>query len=198
MVLLTTFNYFFIVLPIILIYKLYICDSMAAAKRGSKVKNSVIKEMKQTDVVDMYANGLTQAEIKEEFKKQGKQISLGTISNYISEARQEWTEKRMDDMDIILAKELSKLDKMEEEADAIFKKFNPDETDMESTFECSKEANEWTKTKLRIMEQRHKLLGLYKPVKLDVESKNVNVNANVDAAKETRSVILSRLSKKPE
>jgi len=157
-----------------------------------------MSELKQTEVVDLYAQGFSQSEIKEEFKKRGKEISIPTISNCISKTREEWTVQRMEDMDLILAKELSKLDKMEEEADAIFKKFNPDETEMESTFECSKEANEWTKTKLRIMEQRHKLLGLYKPVKLDVESKNVNVNANVDAAKETRSLILSRLSKKPE
>jgi small-conductance mechanosensitive channel len=102
----------------------------------------------------------------------------------------------MDDMEIIIQAELKKLDQMEAEAAALFGKFNPETTEYDETFDSSKEANEWVKTRLKIMEQRHKLLGLYKPVKIDVESKNVNINADAESIAATRSEILRRLSPK--
>jgi len=162
----------------------------------SRVGRSVKKERYMTEVVDLYLQGSSQSEICKQFKERGTPISIPTVSNYIAQARREWREERMDDMDKIIQAELKKLDKMEEEAAALFGKFNPETTEFNETFDSSKEANEWVKTRLKIMEQRHKLLGLYKPVKVDVESKNVNINADAESIAATRSEILRRLSPK--
>lgn len=162
----------------------------------SRVGKSVKKERYMTEVVDLYLQGNSQTQICKMFKERNTPISVGTVSNYLAQARQEWREKRMDDMDEIIQAELKKLDEMEKEAAALFGKFNPEAGEFDETFDSSKEANEWVKTRLKIMEQRHKLLGLYKPVKVDVESKNVNINADAESIAATRSEILRRLSPK--
>jgi excinuclease UvrABC helicase subunit UvrB len=162
----------------------------------SRVGRSVKKERYMTEVVDLYLQGNSQSEICKQFKERGTPISIPTVSNYLAQARQEWRVERMDDMEVIIQAELKKLDKMEEEAAVLFGKFNPETTEFNETFDSSKEANEWVKTRLKIMEQRHKLLGLYKPVKVDVESKNVNINADAESIAATRSEILRRLSPK--
>jgi small-conductance mechanosensitive channel len=162
----------------------------------SRVARSIKKEHYMTEVVDLYLQGNSQSQICKQFKERGTPISVSSVSNYIAQARQEWRVKRMDDMEIIIQAELKKLDQMEAEAAALFGKFNPETTEFDETFDSSKEANEWVKTRLKIMEQRHKLLGLYKPVKIDVESKNVNINADAESIAATRSEILRRLSPK--
>jgi predicted transcriptional regulator len=165
---------------------------------GPPVSRRVKKEYKQTVAVDLYLQGYSQQEIEEELRKRGYPSSRPAVSTYISETRNEWRQKRMEDMDIILERELAKLDQMEKDAAELFGKFNPngqgEDSTLDEPFDCSKEANEWIKTRLKIMEQRHKLLGLYKPVKVDVESKNVNINADPEQIAATRSEILRRLS----
>jgi hypothetical protein len=165
--------------------------------RGPPVYVRVEKEFKMTEAVALYLKGYTQQEIETEFKKRGYKTSRPAISRYISETRQEWRKKRMEDMDEVLNRELAKLDEMERKVDELFEKFNPAGTELEDTFECSKSASEWTKRRLEIMAMRHKLLGLNKPTKLDVESKNENINVR-EKTEATRAAILSRLSSKFE
>lgn len=160
------------------------------------IQASFIKEDKQTRVIELYRQGLSQTEIVAKFKSEGIAISPSTVSKFIKQAREDWRDTRLDDMDAIMEKELKKLDKLETDAQELFLKFNPTCTDLDETFDCSKEASEWVKNLLKIMEQRHKLLGLYKPVKLDVESKNTNVNIDAEQSEEIRREILSRLSPK--
>lgn len=136
-----------------------------------------------------------QKEIVKAFEAKGIKITQGTVSKAIKAARMEWKENRLEDMDKIMERELAKLDKMEEDSADLFDTFNPNATDLE-IFSASKEAAEWVKARLKIMEQRHKLLGLYKPVKLDIESKNENVNVNAEQSDEIRREILRRLSPK--
>lgn len=166
--------------------------------KGPPVSMVVTKEFKMTEAIKLYLAGYSQKQIEEEFERRGYPTTRSVISRYITETRNEWRERRMDDMEKILERELAKLDKMEKDAEELFGTFDPNSTEFDETFDCSKEANEWVKTRLKIMEQRHKLLGLYKPVKVDVESKNVNINADAESTEAIRSEILSRLSKKPE
>jgi hypothetical protein len=164
---------------------------------GASVSKRVQREYKRTEVVDLYLKGYSQLQIVNEMERRETPVSRSTVCKYLAETREEWREKRMEDMDAILERELAKLDKMEQDAAELFDKFNPNATELDETFDCSKEANEWVKTQLKIMEQRHKLLGLYKPVKLDVDSKNVNINAaDPESIEAVRSSILSRLSPK--
>jgi hypothetical protein len=154
------------------------------------------KQFLMTETVALRLQGYSQREIREELRERGYAVGKSSISNYLIAAKNEWKASRMEDMEEILQRELAKLDKMEADASKLFTKFDPDGNAYE-TFDSSKEANEWTKTRLRIMEQRHKLLGLYKPVKLDIESKNENVNVT-EQTEATRATILSRLSSKLE
>ena len=166
--------------------------------KGAPMAVRVKKEFKQTEAVDLYLKGYSQTEIEAEFALRGYPTARSVISRYISETRQEWREKRLQDMDVILDRELAALDKMERDAAELFEKFNPNNTEsgLDEPFDCSKEASEWTKTRLKIMEQRHKLLGMYKQ-KIDIEAKSevINVTEQVEAA---RSSILSRLCKNPD
>lgn len=170
-----------------------------AAKKGPDVSRMVSREFRKTEAVALYLKGFSQKEIEAEFEIRGYRVDRSQISRYISETRKEWTERRMQDMDVILEKELAALDKMERDAAELFEKFNPnnEQSGLFEPFDQSKEASEWTKTRLKIMEQRHKLLGLYKPVKLDIESKNENVNVT-EITEKTRASILSRLAPKLE
>ena len=167
--------------------------------KGAPMSQRVKKEYKMTEAVALYLKGYSQKEIEVEFERRGYATDRSSISKYLTETRKEWKERRMQDMDAILEKELAALDQMERDAAELFDKFNPnnEESGLFEPFDQSKEAAEWTKTRLKIMEQRHKLLGLYKPVKLDIESKNENVNVTKQT-EETRSSILSRLSSKLE
>lgn len=166
---------------------------------GAPLSLRVKKEFRMTEAVALYLDGYSQKGIEDEFTRRGYPTDRSTISKYLKQTRQEWKEKRMQDMDAILDRELAALDKMERDAAELFEKFNPnnEESGLDEPFDCSKEAAEWTKTRLKIMEQRHKLLGLYKPVKLDIESKNENVNVT-EKTEATRSSILGRLSKNVE
>lgn len=166
-------------------------------QRGPPARIRTKKEFKQTEAVSLYLKGYSQQEIEAEFEKRGYKTTRSVISRYITETRQEWRKKRMEDMDEILNRELRKLDELERKADELFDKFNPTGTELDETFECSKAASEWSKRKLEIMTMRHKLLGLNKPTKLDVESKNENVNVT-EKTEATRAIILSRLSSKFE
>lgn len=168
-------------------------------RRNGKVDRiSVSKDYKKTEVVRLYLEGNTQSNIKNILEQQGIKISVPMISKYLKEARVEWREQRLGDMDIVLERELTALDKMEDNANKLFNKFDPTSAgsgvNIEDQFDSSKEASEWVKNTLKIMEMKHKLLGLYKPMKIDVESKSVNVNVNVESTEEIRSQILSRLS----
>lgn len=165
---------------------------------GASPRRRTLKEFKQTKAVELYLAGYSQIEIEEELTRLGYPADRSIISRYIKEAREEWKEKRMQDIDEILDRELAALSKMENDTAELFDKFKPDDEQTLEIFACSKEAAEWVKARLKIMEQRHKLLGLYKPMKLDIESKNENVNINTESVEAIRSEILSRLSKKSE
>lgn len=170
---------------------------MAYPKGGSPQRRT-LKEFKQTMAVELYLKGYTQIEIEEELARRGYPADRSLISRYIKETRAEWKEKRMQDIEAILDKELAALDKMEKDTAEIFDKFKPDDAQEMDVFACSKEAAEWIKARLKIMVERHKLLGLYKPQRLEIESKNENINVNAESVEAIRSDILSRLSKKSE
>lgn len=166
---------------------------------GASPSRRTLKEFKQTKAVELYLQGYSQIEIEAKLTEMGYPADRSIISRYITDARKEWREKRMQDMDAILEKELAALEKMERDTAELFDRFKPfdDENDLD-VFMASKEAAEWIKARLKIMEQRYKLLGLNKPIKLDVESKNENVNVNAEQSDAIRSEILSRLSPKSE
>ena len=156
----------------------------------------VAKEYKQKIVVELYRDGHKQTEIPKIMKEMGIHVSAGSVSNYISDARKTWREEMVENMEAVLERELNKLDRMEQDAYEAFKKFNPTVTDLNETFDCSNEAIKWMQTMIKIMDQRQNLLGLKKPKKLEVESKNENINVSVESVEALRSQILSRLSPK--
>lgn len=158
---------------------------------------TISKEYKMSEVVRLAKQGMKQTDILKDLQSRGIAISSKSICTYLADARKEWRKTLLDDMDTIMERELSKLDRMESDAESLFETFNPNTTDLE-IFASSKEASEWVKARLKIMETRHKLLGLYKPIKLDVESKNENINVNAEQSDEIRREILSRLSPKSQ
>jgi transcriptional regulator with XRE-family HTH domain len=137
----------------------------------------------------LYLNGHSQKDIA---AKLG--VSQSSISNYINDMVKEWREERFGSIDKIMERELEALEQMERDSATIFDGFNPTD-DCPTPFESSREAVEWQKNRLKIMEMKHKLLGLYK-TRVDIKSENTNVN--VQESKEVRDEILSRLTPKSE
>jgi predicted transcriptional regulator len=120
-------------------------------------------------------------------------VDKSRVGVYLSEVREEWRKERLDDIEDVLQQELQSLDQMEQDVAAIFDKINPSDEEID-LFAASDAAVKLLQARLKIMEQRQKLLGLNKPVKVDVKNETKIITA--EQSKEIRSDILDRLTPK--
>lgn len=144
---------------------------------GATLSRRVGKEFRQTKAIELYLKHYSQSQIADELEALGFPCDRSTISGYIAAARKEWRESRLNDMDEIFERELAELDEMEMEAVKLFIRF-ADHLDEDDIYLSSKEASEWIKARLKIKEQRQKLLGLNSPVKMQ-HSGDVKINLTV-------------------
>lgn len=136
---------------------------------GATVASQTEKEYNQTRAIELYLKHYNQYQIAKELG-----LHRSTISYYIKEAREQWRKERIEDMDAIFERELAELDEMEMEAAKLFLRF-ADNLEEDDIYLSSKEASEWIKARLKIKEQRQKLLGLNSPVKMQ-HSGDVKIN----------------------
>lgn len=128
---------------------------------GANQHRRAEKENKMTLAVDMYVNKhMTLRQIAEVIG-----VDYTTVSVYIKEARNEWRENRLTNMDEVLDRELAELDQMESETAVLFYRFK-EHLEADDPYLASKEAADWVKARLKIKEQRQKLLGLNSPIKM--------------------------------
>lgn len=130
--------------------------------------------------VELYVkHHMTNREIVKKMQAEGYDVSSHvTIANYLKEARQEWKENRLQNMDEAMERELAELDAIEAETAKLFYDF-AQRIKNDDPYLASKEANDWVKSRLKIKEQRQKLLGLNSPVKMQ-HSGDVSINLKIE------------------
>lgn len=143
---------------------------------GASTHKRVDKEAKKTRAVELYVKKhMSTREVAEEMSKdEDYEIHFATVADYIKEARNEWKEQRLQNMDEVFERELAELDALETETAKLFYDFE-ERIRKDDPYQASKEANDWVKSRLKIKEQRQKLLGLNSPVKMQ-HSGEVKVN----------------------
>ena len=145
---------------------------------GASSADRTSKEYKQTKAVELYLKHMTLKQISKKLEEdEDIKVDFTTVSKYIKEARAEWKQARIEDMDEIYERELAELDDMESKTSVLFERFMT-RLEEDDPFLASKEAAEWIKARLKIKEQRQKLLGLNSPVKMQ-HSGTVSINLTV-------------------
>lgn len=165
----------------IILYTLFFKnDSLGCEKiPGATVHSQTEKEAKMERAVELYVKKhMNTREIAKQMLEEGfEKCSYVSIANYIKEARQEWKENRLQNMDEAFERELAELDALEAETAKLFYDFE-ERIKKDDPYQASKEANDWVKSRLKIKEQRQKLLGLNSPVKMQ-HSGEVKINLTV-------------------
>lgn len=143
---------------------------------GATIAKTINKEAKMERAVELYVkHHMTTREIAKQMKEENYDIgSHCTVAGYLKEARQEWKENRLQNMDEAFERELAELDALEAETAKLFYDFEK-RIKQDDPYQASKEANDWVKSRLKIKEQRQKLLGLNSPVKMQ-HSGDVKIN----------------------
>ena len=146
---------------------------------GATPRERTTKEYWQTKAVQLYVKfHCSQYKICEILEKEdGIKLDNSTISKYLKSAREEWRNARIEDMDAVFERELAELDEMEMQSAKLFVRF-AEHLDDDDPYLSSKEASEWIKARLKIKEQRQKLLGMNSPIKMQ-HSGTVAINLTV-------------------
>lgn len=147
---------------------------------GATIAKMINKEAKMERAVELYVkHHMTTREIAKQMKEENYDIgSHCTVAGYLKEARQEWKENRLQNMDEAFERELAELDALEAETAKLFYDFEK-RIKQDDPYQASKEANDWVKSRLKIKEQRQKLLGLNSPVKMQ-HSGDVSINLKIE------------------
>ena len=138
---------------------------------GASVARRTEKEYNQTKAIELYLKHYNQYQIATELG-----LDRSTISIYIKDARREWREARINDMDEIFERELAELDQMEMES--VQKTMAIMDLLDEDPLKAAKGFSDLGVYRLKIKKMRQDLLGLNAPMKLQ-HSGEVKINLMV-------------------